>query len=59
MIQSLETERMSARPVRLEDSEQVQRVFPQWEIVKHVGPCLGEVIPSPRRWDRSRFGSVP
>jgi hypothetical protein len=31
MIPSLETERMWARPVRLEDAEQVQKIFPQWE----------------------------
>ena len=43
MIPSLETERMWARPVRLEDSEQVQKIFPQWEIVKH----LGAVVPWP------------
>ena len=30
MIPSLETERMWARPVRLEDAEQVQKVFPLW-----------------------------
>jgi [ribosomal protein S5]-alanine N-acetyltransferase len=43
MIPSLETERMWARPVRLEDAEQVQKIFPQWEIVKH----LGAVVPWP------------
>jgi [ribosomal protein S5]-alanine N-acetyltransferase len=43
MIPSLETERMWARPVRLEDAEQVQKIFPQWEIVKH----LGTVVPWP------------
>ena len=43
MIPSLETERMWLQPVRLEDAEQVQRIFPQWEIVKH----LGAVVPWP------------
>ena len=33
MIPSLETERMWARSVRREDAEQVQKIFPQWEIV--------------------------
>ncbi len=32
MIPSLETEWMWAWPVRLEDAEQVQKIFPQWEI---------------------------
>jgi [ribosomal protein S5]-alanine N-acetyltransferase len=43
MIPALETERMWAWPVRLEDAEQVQKIFPQWEIVKH----LGAVVPWP------------
>jgi hypothetical protein len=33
MIPSLETEGMWTRPVRLEDAEQGQRIFRQWEIV--------------------------
>jgi hypothetical protein len=45
MIPSLETESMWARPMRLEDAEQVQKIFPQWEIVKH----LGAVVPWPYR----------
>jgi ribosomal-protein-alanine N-acetyltransferase len=43
MIPELETERMWLRPVRLEDAEQTQKLFPQWEIVKH----LGAVVPWP------------
>lgn len=43
MIPALETEWMWARSVRLEDAEQVQKIFPQWEIVKH----LGAVVPWP------------
>jgi hypothetical protein len=38
LIPSLETEGMWARPRRLEDAEQV--VFPQWEIVKHLGAVV-------------------
>jgi hypothetical protein len=34
MIPSLETERMWARPLRLEDAEHVQKILSQWEIVK-------------------------
>jgi hypothetical protein len=46
MIPSLETERMWAQPVQLEDAEQVQKIFLHWEIVKHLGavvpwPCCG------------------
>ncbi|HMD09258.1 MAG TPA: hypothetical protein VKH63_17125 [Candidatus Acidoferrum sp.] len=43
MIPELETERMWLRPVRLEDAEQAQKLFPQWEIVKY----LGAVVPWP------------
>jgi hypothetical protein len=31
MIPTLETERMWARPVQVEDAEQVQRIFPRGE----------------------------
>jgi [ribosomal protein S5]-alanine N-acetyltransferase len=34
---------MWARPVRLKDAEQVQKIFPQWAIVKH----LDAVVPWP------------
>jgi hypothetical protein len=30
MIRSFETERMRAQPVRLEDAEHVQKIFPHW-----------------------------
>jgi hypothetical protein len=43
MIPTLETERMCARPVRQEDAEQVQKIFPQREVVKH----FGAVVPWP------------
>lgn len=43
MIPTLETERMWARPVSVKDAEQVQKIFPRWEIVKH----LGAVVPWP------------
>ena len=54
MILPLETERMWARPVRLEDAEQVQKIFPQWEIVKH----LGAVVPWPQGHQCSRQTSA-
>jgi hypothetical protein len=28
------------RPVRLDDAEQVQKILPQWEIVKHLGAVV-------------------
>jgi hypothetical protein len=46
MIPSLKTDRMWARQLRLEDAEQVQKIFfPQWEVVKHLGWCPGPYHP--------------
>lgn len=39
----LETRRLILQPLTLDDAPQIQRVFPQWEIVRH----LGRVVPWP------------
>jgi RimJ/RimL family protein N-acetyltransferase len=39
----LETERLLLRPLELADADQVQRLFPQWEIVQY----LNAVVPWP------------
>lgn len=36
MTPTLETERLLLKPLQLEDAEQTQRIFPQWEIVQHL-----------------------
>jgi len=36
MTPELETRRLLLRPLALADAEQVQRVFPQWEIVRYL-----------------------
>ena len=36
MIPVLETPRLWLRPLELADAEQVQQIFPKWEIVKHL-----------------------
>ena len=36
MIPSLETPRLWLQPLELADAEQIQQIFPQWEIVKHL-----------------------
>ena len=35
-VPSLDTARLLLQPVQLEDAEQVQRIFPQWEVVKYL-----------------------
>lgn len=43
MISALETPRLILRPLELADAEQTQRLFPQWEIVRH----LAAIVPWP------------
>ena len=43
MLPTLETPRLLLRPLALADAEQVQRIFPQWEIVRY----LNAVVPWP------------
>lgn len=40
MISVLETPRLILRPLELADAEQVQLLFPHWEIVKHLAPVV-------------------
>lgn len=47
---SLETRRLRLRPLRLEDADQVQVLFPHWEIVKH----LNNKVPWPYPADGAR-----
>jgi len=42
-MDDLETPRLILKPLALEDAEQVQRLFPQWEVIKH----LASVVPWP------------
>jgi len=36
MIPTLETPRLVLRPLELADAPQIQAIFPQWEVVKHL-----------------------
>lgn len=33
---ALETSRLYLRPLQAEDALQIQKIFPQWEIVRHL-----------------------
>ena len=46
MTPTLETPRLLLRPLALADAEQVQRIFPQWEIVRHVAAQVPWPYPS-------------
>jgi len=43
MVPILETRRLILRPLELSDAEQIQRIFPQWQIVKY----LRNIVPWP------------
>jgi ribosomal-protein-alanine N-acetyltransferase len=43
MTPTVETRRLILRPLKLADAEQIQSLFPQWEIVKY----LAKVVPWP------------
>ena len=43
MVPTLETRRLMLRPLALADAEQVQKIFPHWEVVRY----LGKVVPWP------------
>jgi [ribosomal protein S5]-alanine N-acetyltransferase len=46
----LETPRLYLRPIAMEDAEQIQSVFPQWEIVQY----LNAIVPWPYPSDGAR-----
>jgi len=53
MIPELETERTRLRPARLEDAEQAQKLFPQWEIVKISQSRRHFLVTARRFWRKS------
>ncbi len=59
MTPTLETPRLLLRPLELADAEQIQTLFPHWEIVKH----LAAVVPWPYPPDGAltfiRDGALP
>ena len=40
MVPELETQRLILRPLELADAEQVQKIFPQWEVVRYLNGAV-------------------
>lgn len=48
MIRPLQTRRLLLRPLQLEDAEDSERLFPQWEIVKYLTAAIPWPFPKGR-----------
>jgi ribosomal-protein-alanine N-acetyltransferase len=59
MIAELQTERLFLRPLQLEDAEQTQRLFPQWEIVKFLNAKVPWPYPAGRVLNYYRNEALP
>jgi RimJ/RimL family protein N-acetyltransferase len=59
MTCSLQTPRLLLRPLQLEDAEQVQQLFPQWEIVKLLNAQVPWPFPADGVINHYRSHSLP
>jgi [ribosomal protein S5]-alanine N-acetyltransferase len=59
MIDSLETARLCLRPLRIEDAEQTQILFPHWEIVRYLNSIVPWPYPSDGAFTHFRDVAVP
>ena len=50
MTPALETPRLLLRPLELADAEQIQIVFPHWEIVRYLAPQVPWPYPADGRF---------
>lgn len=50
MIERLHTQRLELRPLQLADAAQVQRIFPQWDIVRHLAAVVPWPYPEDGAW---------
>jgi ribosomal-protein-alanine N-acetyltransferase len=55
-IIQLETKRLILRPLQLDDAEQTDRLFPQWDIVKYLNAAVP--WPSPENLSLPRYRDV-
>src|SRR5580698_5465690 len=59
MTVELQTGRLILRPLQLEDAEQVQQLFPQWEIVKHLNNRIPWPFPADGVINHYRTSALP
>jgi len=59
MIPTLETPRLLLRPLSIEDADQVQELFPQWEIVRHLNALVPWPYPSDGAYTFFRDVALP
>ena len=59
MTPTLETLHLLLLPLTLADAEQVQRIFPQWEIVKYLANVVPWPYPPDGAWTFLRDQMLP
>ena len=59
MVDVLHTERLVLQPLELADAGQVQELFPQWEIVKHLAAKVPWPFPADGVHSFYRYVSIP
>jgi [ribosomal protein S5]-alanine N-acetyltransferase len=59
MIAELKTQRLTLRPLQLSDAEQMQEIFPQWEIVKFLSAKVSWPYPAGRAFENYRDRVLP
>jgi len=59
MIAGLETKRLLLRPLQLDDAEDTERLFPQWDIVKFLNAGVPWPVPPGQVFARYRDVTLP
>jgi [ribosomal protein S5]-alanine N-acetyltransferase len=59
MMVELQTARLILRPLRLEDAEQAQQLFPQWDVVKYLNASVPWPYPADGAFTFYRDVSLP
>ena len=59
MVPALETQRLFLRPLELADAEEIQHLFPQWEIVRYLNAIVPWPFPPEAAIDHIRDSALP